>query len=455
MMIANRKGPTIIAERPIGLAALICFYCVICCVSLVYVSYFRLPDYFTAATFHIFYDPARFHIAAIVTILFGTVAFLFVHVRFSFGYFVGFYLYSMMLGYLWLNCFSDLNYDHRLAGLSAAVSAVAFLLPTLLISSPIRQTYVLSAKMLDFLLGSILVLAVATIAIGAIYNFRFVALGNIYEFREKLEFPTVISYLTGMMSSALLPFAFAVFVGRKKYWMAGIVLVLLLMFYPVVLNKLVFFTPAWLVTFVLLSKIFAPRTTVVLSLLLPALVGLLIVSFGTDAPFYVDAGARYFYTVNFRMLAIPATAMDVYNDFFSRHDLTWFCHISILKPFVSCPYQDQLSIVMERAYKLGNFNASLFATEGIASVGLLFAPLATFACGLVIALGNGLSAGLPNRFVLISGAVFPQILLNVPLSVALITHGLAVLFLLWYITPRTIFENDGANANRSIKNAPE
>ena len=27
--------------------------------------------------------------------------------RFSFGYFVGFYLYTMVLGYLWINCFSD------------------------------------------------------------------------------------------------------------------------------------------------------------------------------------------------------------------------------------------------------------------------------------------------------------------------------------------------------------
>jgi len=147
---------------------------------------------------------------------------------------------------------------------------------------------------------------------------------------------------------------------------------------------------------------------------------------------------------NHAWLAVPAAAMDVYSDFFSRHDLTYFCHISALKPFVSCPYSDQLSLVMERAYNLGNFNASLFATEGIASVGLLFAPLATFACGLVIALGNGLSAGLPGRFVLISGAVFPQILLNVPLSVASVSHGLAILFLLWYITPRAIFEQDGA-----------
>jgi hypothetical protein len=444
MMVANRKAPTIFAERPIGLAALICFHCVICCVSLVYVSYFKFPDYFTAATFHIFYDPARLHIAAAVTALFGAVALLFAYARFSFGYLVGFYLYSMLLSYLWINCFSNLDYDHRLAGLSAAVSAVAFLLPALLIAFPIRQIFALSAKALDLVLGSILILAAATIAIGAIYNFRLVGLEEIYDYREKLGFPTIISYLTGIMSSALLPFAFAVFVVRKRYWMAGTVLALLLMFYPVVLNKLVFFTPAWLVTIVLLSRFFGSRTTVVLSLLLPVLAGILIMLPKTDAAFYSYAAQRYFFIANFRTLAVPAAAMDVYSDFFSRHDLTYFCHISALKPFISCPYSTQLSIVMERAYNLGNFNASLFATEGIASVGPLFAPVATFACGLVIALGNGLSAGLPGRFVQISGAVFPQILLNVPLSVASVTHGLALLFLLWYVTPRAVFEQDGA-----------
>jgi hypothetical protein len=43
------------------------------------------------------------------------------------------------------------------------------------------------------------------------------------------------------------------------------------------------------------------------------------------------------------------------------------------------------------------------------------------------------SAGLPARFVLISGAMLPQILLNVPLTTTLLTHGAAVLFLLWYV----------------------
>jgi len=39
-----------------------------------------------------------------------------------------------------------------------------------------------------------------------------------------------------------------------------------------------------------------------------------------------------------------------------------------------------------------------------------------------------------------SGSIIPQVLLNVPLTTTLVSHGAALLFLLWYITPRTIFE---------------
>jgi hypothetical protein len=68
-----------------------------------------------------------------------------------------------------------------------------------------------------------------------------------------------------------------------------------------------------------------------------------------------------------------------------------------------------------KAYTYGAFNASLFATEGIASVGLTLAPLSALVCGLAIAVSNRLSSGLPPRFVLLGG-VLPDIFLNVPFS---------------------------------------
>jgi hypothetical protein len=148
----------------------------------------------------------------------------------------------------------------------------------------------------------------------------------------------------------------------------------------------------------------------------------------------------YFGAINFRMIAFPSIAIDVYSDFFSIHARTYFCQISFLKPLMACPYNEYLSIVMERTYQLGNLNASLFATEGIASVGPVLTPLAALACGLVISLANGMSSGLPSRFILLSGGILPQVFLNVPFTTTLLTGGAAFLFLLWYVTPRTMFE---------------
>jgi hypothetical protein len=422
------------SREPIALGILLYFHIIIWCLSLVFVAAYRFPIEFDPSSFHIFYDPSRLYIAVLVVLGFALFSLFFVFASFSFGYFVGFYFYTMVLGYLWISCFSNLDYDHLRAGLSAVASIVAFLLPALFIVSPLRRVLVLSSAAFDLLLTFILVFAIAVLAVGATYNFRFVAIGEIYELREKMDSPIIVNYLLGMTAGALLPFAFAGFAARKAWWRVLVVLVLLVLFYPVTLTKTALFTPFWLVCILLLSKLTPARITVMLSLLVPVVVGLLLISL------LKADGALYFTLVNLRIGAVPSVAMDVYNDFFSRNNLTYFCQVSMLKPMLSCPYPDQLSLVMERAYKLGNFNASLFATEGIASVGTLFAPVAVFACGLLVALGNRVSAGLPAAFVLTSGAILPQILLNVALTTVLLTHGAGLLFLLWYLTPRAVFE---------------
>lgn len=420
------------------LGTLIFLHIVICCISLVRLANYKYPIAFDPTTFHIFFRPAMFHVAVLAVGLFALFLYAFTVARFSFGFFVGFYLYTMVLSYLWLNSFTDLIYDHRLAGLSAAASAIAFLLPALFITAPVRQTFVLTAAQFDRLLMAILLAAAVIVAVGATYNFRLVAVDNIYDFRDKMTSPKIVNYLISITSSALLPFAFAGFAARKAYWRAFAVLLLLLCLYPVTLSKVALFTPFFLAGILVLSKLFEARIAVVLSLFAPLLAGLVLLQlFGAKAAMYLSF-------VNHRTVAVPAIAIDVYTDFFSRHDLTYFCQISFSKYFMSCPYQEPLSIVMERAYKLGNFNGSLLATEGIASVGPYFAPIVVFACGLAVALGNRLSAGLPAGFILVSAGVYPQILLNVPLTTTLLTHGAAILFLLWYVTPRSIFRQDTA-----------
>jgi hypothetical protein len=432
---------TLPRER-LGLAFLIVVYFVICCVSSAFTSQLY-------SAFNLFYDSTRLPSAALVVAVFAAVLLLFLTFsEFSFGYFVGFYFSSMVVGYLWFNFFSDLDYNRVLAGLSAAISLVVFLLPALGISSPIRQIFTMSPRAFERLLMLVLLLCLVTGAVGAGYNFKFVLPAEVSNLRGD-PFPRNLNYLIAITSSALLPFLFACFVERKDHWRAGAVLVVLLLYYPVAETKTTLFTPAWLVFMVLLSRIFAARQAVVVSLLLPMLAGVGLIILLMNDVVSSSAAVSYFYTVNFRVIAIPSIAMDIYNDFFSRHEVTHFCQIRLLKLIIGCPYQDQLSVVMLNNYPFGgNFNASLFATEGIASLGSLFAPVSVFAAGLVVALGNRLSAGLPPSFILVSSAVLPQTLLNVPLSTVLLTHGAGLLFLLWYITPRGMFEQ---NAGRTLK----
>ena len=409
-----------------SLYVLICFHIVICCTSLAQVA--RWQSY-------MLYEPARLHYAIAGVLAFSTVSLFFIFARFSFGYLIGFSLFTMVLGFIWLNTFSKFNYDHQLAGLSAAVSAVLFLLPALLVNTPLKQLFTLSPRALEHLLKFILVLALGTIVAASLYNFRLVSIRQIYDFRDELNFPAPIRYLTGIVSTVLLPFVCACYLALNRRWWAAVPLLLMLLFYPITLSKFALFSTAWIIVVLVLSRIFEPRVATVLSILLPMILGVILV-----AVYLNDYTQFYFGIVNTRMMATPSSAMDVYNDFFSRHPLTWFCQISFLKPLMSCPYQEQLSVVMEKTYQLGNINASLFATEGIASVGLYFAPLVALACGLVIALGNRVSAGLPPGFVLISAALLPQTFLNVPFTTALLTHGAGFLFLLWYIMPRTMFD---------------
>jgi len=423
-----------IRER-LFLALSIVSFVVICCVSSVGVSqFFRV--------YHVSYDPAALSQAAVWSGAFALVFVLFVFAEFSFGYFVGFYFAAMVLGYLWLSFFSVLDYDHHTARVSAAVSAVAFLLPPLFVSSPLPRMRAMPARLFDRLLQAIFLICLATVVFASAYNFRFVSPGDASNLRTD-AFPAILNYLISITSISLLPFLFACTVARRNLWQAAAVLVLMLFYYPIAVSKTAFFAPAWLVVMWALSRFFGTRMAVVLSLLLPILAGVLLLPFFNHSSGPLPVALSYFFNVNFRILAVPSLAMDLYNDFFSKHDLTYFCQISILKSISGCPYREQLGVVMLKYFPGGgNYNASLFATEGIASVGTVLAPVSVFVCGLIIALGNRASSGLPPFFILVSSAILVQVLLNVPLSTGLLTYGGGFLFLLWYLTPREMFEQE-------------
>jgi hypothetical protein len=378
----------------------------------------------------VYYNPDLMF-AAVTGVCITTIltAGLFVLMEFSFLYFVGYYLYSAVIGFVWLSYSSPLSYSHQLARISAVLSLITFLLPGLWLRPKFSNGLSMPPLTFDLLAKCILIGCFLVALVAYSYGFAIVGIVDASSARETLVYPKILNYIIGNVTGACLPFLFAYYVSRRRWYLVGIAISLFILFYPVTLSRIVLLMPAFLIMFCVLLRFFDARSVVVLSLLIPATIGMLLfVIFGERAllPFGV---------INLRLLAIPASALNYYNDFFSAHRLTYFCQISVVDAFLKCGYPKQLSLMMEDAYHLGNFNASLLATEGIASVGIYFAPIATFFCGLVVALGSGLSRRLSDEFVMLSSAVLVISLLNVPLSVALITNGGFLLFLLWLVTP--------------------
>ncbi|MHC1946303.1 hypothetical protein IF803_18120 [Bradyrhizobium sp. UFLA06-06] len=436
--------------RQAKLALLAYAHVVVCCISLYCIT---ITDSFPGV---IAFDKSHLASAIVNVLAFSPVVILFAISRFSFGYLVGFYFYIMVLGYLWLIEFSVLDYDHRLALASIVLSALAFLAPVLFITAPVRQAVVMPARAFHMMPSVILIASAAIIGIGSLYNLKLVDLAEIYKYRAELALPGVLRYAVWIVSNALLPFAFACFVASKRIWQAGAALLLMLMFYPIMLTKMALFAPVWLLFLALICKLAEARVTTILSFFLPILIGTILFFLVKAEVLPLKPALVYFGTVNTRMVAIPSLALEVYNNYFSAHPLTHFCQINALKLVVACAYDEPIWAVMAKAYDLGAFNASLFATEGVASVGLVLAPVSALGCGLIIALGNRLSSGLPAQFVLLSAGLLPQVLLNVPLSTALLTNGTGLLFLLWYITPRSAFDQTATSttaAGERLQNA--
>ena len=147
-----------------------------------------------------------------------------------------------------------------------------------------------------------------------------------------------------------------------------------MVFYPVLLNKTVLLAAAWLPFLFFMFRTFAPKRAAVLALLIPLASCLIFFAVAPEeGPIALLATHMFGYT-NIRMFAIPSIAMNYYSEFFASNELTNFCQINVVAAVIGCPYTRQLSLILADHYGLGNLNASLFSTEGIASVGPVWAP---------------------------------------------------------------------------------
>src|ERR1700742_4000999 len=103
---AGNRATAPFSRDRFALALLLGVHVVVCCVSLTYVAYFYASPTLVA------FDSTRIGPAILVAAPFALTIVLFAFSRFSFGYFLGFCLYTVILGYLWLVQFSVFPYEH-------------------------------------------------------------------------------------------------------------------------------------------------------------------------------------------------------------------------------------------------------------------------------------------------------------------------------------------------------
>ena len=369
------------------------------------------------------------------TVLLAAFIPLFAFADFSFGYVAGVAFYSMIAGFIWITYVSPLEYDHSQARWSAAASLLLFLLPLLFQTSPMRPIIALSSLAMNRLLKLAFAFAVVIFAWNAYYGFAFVGFLSSEQLRDSFDRPSILRYLTGSLTGGVLPFAFAYFACQRRYAMASTAILLNACFYPFLPNRTVLLAVVWLPFLFLVFRAFKPKRAVVFALLVPMAISLIIFAIVPGGNPGSELSGYLFELTNYRMFAIPAMAMERFSDFFANHELTHFCQIRIIAAINGCAYPSPLGAVMQEHYHMGNLNASLFATEGIASVGPIWAPLSALICGLILSIGNSVAARLSPCLIAVSSGLVVQSLVNTALSTTFLSNGLLGLLLLWSLTP--------------------
>lgn len=140
-----------------------------------------------------------------------------------------------------------------------------------------------------------------------------------------------------------------------------------------------------------------------------------------------------------RVFAIPGMLMVAYDNFFRTHPFTYFSHISVVAPFVQYPYQHSIGIELGIATARTtdyNMNASFWATDGIAACGLWGVIIISCIVAFVFYLIDCVSA---RHWIVYSVLMLSQyaiVLANISFFTSVVTGGLWLFFLIFYISPR-------------------
>jgi hypothetical protein len=298
---------------------------------------------------------------------------------------------------------------------------------------PFRANRRLSAT-----LGVLTIVAIVVFVLNYYQDMRLVSFEDVYDLRfetNQVDRGAFVNYLTMWLSYCFLPFYFARGVLRKKPIDLGIGLVGSLLIYAAMGSK-----AAILMGFIIYAlHLFFRSGENFLFRLLAALV----VAVTLIVSLFPDEGPLLWVKsiLLVRVLGTSGWTISTYYDYFTTNGFTFYTHIGPINAVTGAYPYGEYSLGQIIGLQYGgsaeaNYNANFWASDGFAALGVAGVPVVTTVVCAVFYLINRAAKGYSTHFVVLWLSGFWLALLNLPLTVALLSGGgLLTVFLLWIASP--------------------
>ena len=159
--------------------------------------------------------------------------------------------------------------------------------------------------------------------------------------------------------------------------------------------------------------------------------------------FLPDVGFALNALFTFRTLSISSLSFAIYFDYFNINDFTYFQHVGVVNTLTDLLTNNgdkfiPLPVILAGVYGLGNFNASFFVNDGYASLGYPGMVLVTILFSIVLYFLDCISRPLKLSTICLALTYFGMYLGNISLFTLLVSHGLLILFIYFYIFSRYV-----------------
>ena len=275
-------------------------------------------------------------------------------------------------------------------------------------------------------------------------GFRFsIDLSQVYAYRMEARLssmPTVLNYLFAA-SKAVIPILLVYYLDVKKYWHAGLLLLIQIFSFSINGSKTVLFgTLLSIILFIIYNNRY-------LKTIPQLLLGVSVVAFIETSLFKSYFVLSYFLR---RVLFLPNMLGEYYFDFFSTNEPDYYRQ-SFLRLFgVKSPYSEIDNLIgtlyFNKPDMAANNGLSSDAITNLGYIGLIVMP---YVLMMVLKYLDKCTYGIDKRIYISTAITYSVIIISSFLPTILLSHGLFVLSLVLLLLPR--FNNQNSEANNDIQ----